>query len=187
MSQQIHKIVLFGPESTGKTLLATNLAIHYDALWVPEFARGYLENKSAYFDLSSDRSDEICTEDDIPAIVLGQMALEDAFVAQSKNLLFFDTNPLQTAVYVQYYYKKKYAWLEKIIESRTYDHYLLLNIDVQWELDPLRDRPYDREALLDLFETELHTRKLPYNLIQGLDQSRVQNAIQAVDSLRIEK
>ena len=58
------KIVLFGPESTGKTTLAKQLAKHYNTVWVPEYAREYLQKKW-------DDTKEICTLDDLIPIAVG--------------------------------------------------------------------------------------------------------------------
>jgi len=187
MNKGLIKIVLFGPESTGKTVLAQALAAHYDTLWVPEFARSYLENKIAFYDGLGKSSEEICLESDIPPIVMGQIASEDSISDQAKKLIFFDTNPLQTSVYVKYYYQKKYDWLINLLQIRTYDHYLLMDIDIAWEADPLRDRPNNRLEIFELFKNELDARDIPFTLVNGNAENRINNAIKAVDILLIEK
>lgn len=177
------KIVLFGPESTGKTVLAQALAAHYNTLWVPEFARSYLENKIIFYDSLGKNSEEICLESDIPPIVMGQMASEDNMSNQAEKLIFFDTNPLQTSVYVKYYYQKQYDWLMSLLKIRTYDHYLLLDTDIAWEADPLRDRPNDRQEIFKLFKYELESRNLPFTIINDHAQQRINNAIMAVENV----
>jgi NadR type nicotinamide-nucleotide adenylyltransferase len=178
----INKIVLYGPESTGKSTLAEALAKHYNTCWVPEFARGYLDFKREVYDPFGRKSNEICQPQDIPHIVIGQIVCEEAIVQQSKQYIFCDTNPLQTKVYNQYYYQRTDTWLENIIQSRSYDLYLLLNIDIPWVEDPLRDRPNDREELLLLFEKELIQHKLPYKKISGNESERLTAAIQYIDT-----
>ena len=183
MNTRLKKIVLFGPESTGKTVLAQALAAHYHTLWVPEFARSYLENKIRFYDLLGKSSEEICLESDIPPIVMGQIASEDSMSTQAKKLIFFDTNPLQTSVYVSYYYQKQYDWLTSLLKLRTYDHYLLMDTDIAWEADPLRDRPNNRQEIFELFKNELINRNLPFTVISGNAQHRINHAIMAIDML----
>ena len=94
---QLIKIVLFGPESTGKTTLAQSLANYYQTNWVEEFARDYLQKKY-------DDSGLICEPKDIMPIVEGQLKLEKKKALNAKKFLFCDTNPLQTYVYANAYY-----------------------------------------------------------------------------------
>lgn len=177
----IKKIVLYGPESTGKSTLAEALAKHYNTCWVPEFARGYLDFKREVYDPFGRKSNEICQPQDIPHIVIGQIVSEESFASQSNTYLFCDTNPLQTEVYNQYYYHRKDAWLEDIISTRHYDLYLLLDIDIPWVEDPLRDRPNDRGLLYSIFEQELLNRNLPYKKISGNEEERLKAAIECVE------
>ena len=92
------KVVLFGPESTGKTTLSKALADFYDTTWVAEFAREYLQNKW-------DQEQKTCERSDLLPIAVGQMELENAAAKQTNNLLFCDTNLLETKVYSEIYYE----------------------------------------------------------------------------------
>lgn len=178
---EIVKIVLFGPESTGKTWLAERLAMHFNTIWIAEYARTYLESKQKYYDFYSKGSEEICLQEDILPIVLGQMAIEDLQSKAANQLVFLDTNPLQTKVYVNYYYKAEYNWLLKILDERHYNFYLLTDIDIAWHPDAMRDRPNDRAGLFHLFKQELENRKLNYAIIKGNNMERLENAIAVVD------
>lgn len=176
-------IVLFGPESTGKTELAKSLANHYHTSWVPEYARYYLENKFPEII----NAESICKEDDILPIVSGQIALENAENELNNKILFLDTNPLETIVYVKYYFNKTYDWLENIVKKRHYDLYLLTDLSVEWQPDKLRDRPNDRETLFNLFKNELDIRDLPYKIVSDTGENRLKIAISIVDNFLLQK
>lgn len=179
------KVVLYGPESTGKTMLAMHLSRHFQTLWVPEFARHYLESKINYYDPFGRKSDEVSQPQDIPPIVLGQIAWEDGMAPQCcNNLMICDTNPLMTYVYNEYYFQRKEEWIAEIAIQRGYDLYLLTDIDIPWVADPpLRDRPDHRNELFELFKKELDQRKLPYHLICGDFETRNKTAVELIENL----
>jgi HTH-type transcriptional repressor of NAD biosynthesis genes len=180
----LKKIVLYGPESTGKTMLAQKLAAHYTTLYVPEYARHYLDLKRELYDPFGRKSSEICQPPDIPQIVIGQVALEEAFSEQAKNILFCDTNPLMTYVYNKYYFKEQAEWIASAAMERNYSLYLLTNIDIPWVPDPPhRDRPDDREELYTLFKEELIKRQLPFLNVSGDYDKRLEFSIEKIDRL----
>lgn len=178
------KVVLYGPESTGKTMLSQKLAEHYATLYAPEYARYYLDLKRALYDPFGRTSDEVCQPQDIPHIVIGQVSFEDAFVEQANRILFCDTNPLMTYVYNKYYYNHDEEWIAQAAVDRNYDLYLLTNIDIPWVPDPpFRDRPNHREELYSLFKEQLDKRKLPYEVISGDYDKRLALGVEIVDRL----
>jgi HTH-type transcriptional repressor of NAD biosynthesis genes len=182
----IKKIVLYGPESTGKTMLSQKLADHYKTLYAPEYARYYLDLKRALYDPYGRKSDEICAPQDIPQIAIGQIAFEDAILEQATKLLFCDTNPLTTYIYNKYYYNKEDEWIATAAVDRKYDLYLLTNIDVPWVADPPhRDRPNDRQELYDLFKNELVKRNLPFVDISGSYDNRFELSVKYINKLII--
>ncbi len=170
------KIVLFGPESTGKTTLCMQLAEHFDTKWLPEYARIYLEHKWN----TGNISDEICPESDLKPIVEGQLKQEKNIESNSK-FVFLDTNPLETLVYAKYYFGKTYPWLEKIVQQHNYDFYLLTDISVAWQPDILRDRPKNRTEIFDLFLKELQSRQLPFGIVSGIENERFINALALIN------
>lgn len=178
------KIVLYGPESTGKTILSQKLAAHYKTLYAPEYARYYLDLKRELYDPFGRKSDEICQPQDIPQIVIGQVAFEDVMAEQAKELIFCDTNPLTTYVYNKYYFHREDEWIAQTAVDRQYNLYLLTNIDVPWIADPPhRDRPESRKELYELFKNELIKRNLPFANISGDYETRLQYSIQQVNKL----
>lgn len=173
------KIVLFGPESSGKSTLAEQLADFYETVWVPEYMRTYLQHKW-------DTTQELVSKEDLLPIAKGQLFAENKAAKIARTYLFCDTNLRELKVYSQYYYKG-FCPLEivRACEENSYDHYFLTQIDVPWRADDLRDRPYDREKLFRIFEDELHKNKLPYTLLAGSEKERLQKATQVLATLKI--
>ncbi|MFL0353431.1 AAA family ATPase [Xanthomarina sp. GH4-25] len=170
------KVVLFGPESTGKTVLAKQLAEYYKTLWVPEFSRLYAEEKA--------NNNERLTKKDVLPIAKGQMALENLITKQVTNLLICDTNLLETKVYSETYYNGySPRLLNKFATENEYNIYFLTNIDIPWEDDGIRDKPNEREDMFKAFQNELIKNKLPYVLLSGSLAQRLKIAIKHIDKL----
>ncbi len=172
------RIVLFGPESTGKTTLARQLAEHFNTKWVPEFMREYLQEKW-------DRFEKAIEPNDVMSIAYGQMDLENAALEKANQFLFCDTNLRELKVYCNYYDPK--GCPQEIVtatEKNHYDFYLLTDIDIPWEADDLRDRPYDRSTLFCMFETELKEANLPYEKLTGNREERFDKAVNLLKSLK---
>jgi len=171
------KIVLFGPESSGKTTLANHLAEHYKTKWVPEFARDYLQRKW-------NKNNEVCGLDDLPIIVNGQKSLENKLLKSANNIIFCDTNAVVTQIWSQTHFNG-YCSPEilKVAKQSNHDFYLLTNIDVPWKNDNLRDRPNNRKKMLKVFQKTLETYNFPFKLISGDINSRLKSSIEIIDKL----
>ena len=170
------KVVLFGPESTGKTTLAKQLASHFNSDWVPEYARGYLQNKW-------DKTNEICSKEDLPIIAAGQMALENQKASNNNTILFCDTDLLVTKIYSEVYFNGYCdSDLHYFAVNNYYDLYLLLDIDIPWIADDLRDKPDERDQMLIQFKKALKSLNRPFMLIQGQGKDRFQSATHAIKS-----
>ena len=171
------KIVLYGPESTGKTTLSIELAKHYKTNWVPEYAREYLQT-------IWDNEKRICEPKDMLPIAIGQMKLENELAIKSKSLLICDTNLFETMVYSKYYYGGNCdPLLEKYALKNDYDLYLLTDIDIPWEKDDLRDKPNEREESFEIFKNELIQRNLPFEVINGTRIERLKKAINCINKI----
>lgn len=169
------RIVLYGPESTGKTTLAKQLAQHYNTKWVPEYMRVYLENKTLV------PGDEIVTYEDLSLIAKGQMQTENELVEKAEQFLFCDTNLLELQVYAEYYFNKSPELISKYAKKNSYNLYILTYIDTPWVPDGLRDRPNDRKKMFDRFEQKLKENKLPYIIVKGNEQERLEFVVSHLD------
>ncbi len=174
----LFKVVLFGPESTGKTTLSEQLATHYNTVWVPEYAREYLQHKW-------DREQKTCEPKDLLPIAEGQMKLENERAQQANGILICDTDLLETKVYSEAYYLGYCdPLLEKYAQRNTYDLYLLTYVDTPWEPDDLRDKPHEREKMFNYFKEALEQNGKNFIILKGNKRVRLQTAISAIDKLR---
>lgn len=173
----IVRVVLFGPESTGKTTLSKQLARHYHTVWVAEYAREYLQDK-----WNNER--KTCENSDLIPIAEGQMRLENKLAKKADKVLICDTDLLETKVYSQEYYGGFVdPKLDAAARENEYDLYLLTYIDTPWEADDLRDRPELRLEMFHAFEKALQDHKKNYILLKGDKQTRLKAAVKAIDTL----
>ncbi|MEN8789677.1 MAG: ATP-binding protein [Flavobacteriaceae bacterium] len=171
------KIVIFGPESTGKTTLAKQLAEHYNTAWVPEYAREYLQEKW-------NRVQKTCEPHDLLPIAEGQMRLENLLSEKANNILICDTDLLETKVYSEAYYVGSCdPLLEKYALENNYDLYLLTDIDIPWEKDDLRDKPDERERMFAYFKSALEKNQRDFVILSGDKNTRLKTAILHIDKL----
>lgn len=170
----IIKIAMFGPESTGKTTLAIQLADHYKTAWVPEFARDYLQEKW-------DKKQLICDVNDMLPIAYGQTKFENYSLSIANKYLFCDTNLLVTKVFSEVYYDYCDPLLDKAAQEHEYDLFFLTDIDVPWEKDDLRDKAEGRDAVFAVFKKSLVENHKPFITLSGDKNLRLEKAIAIVD------
>lgn len=173
----IMKVVLFGPESTGKSTMSELLAKHYNTVWVREYAREYLQNK-----WNNER--KTCESSDLIPIAIGQMNMENRLAKKADRILICDTDLLETKVYSQEYYGGYVdPLLDQYARENHYDLYLLTDIDTPWEADDLRDRPDQRQEMFDAFERSLISHQRPYIKLSGSIKHRLKTAVDEIDQL----
>ncbi len=182
----IKKVVILGPESTGKSTLSEQLAQHYDTMWCPEFAREYLLTNGTQY-----------TYADLLTIAMGQLALEDEFNLMLENQslpllekgghipLFIDTDMYVMKVWCEYVFGQCHRFILDEIVKRKYDLYLLCNIDLPWTSDLLREYPElrARQELYRMYKDIMINQDIPWVDISGKDEDRLHKAIHAVDNL----
>lgn len=173
--QQLKKIVIIGPESTGKSTLCELLAKQYQTKWVPEYAREYLLTNGKEY-----------TYENLLTIAKNQLALEDKISSESGNSpLFIDTDMYVMKVWCEFVFGKCHQWIIDQIENRKYDLYLLCNTDLLWVKDELREYPdlETREKLFHIYKNILINQTTPWAEIKGSNDQRLQIAFDAVDKL----
>ena len=192
------KIVIIGPESTGKSTLCEQLADRYNTLWCPEFAREYLIIHGMKY-----------TYDDLLTIAKGQVELEEKYVqlvqtsesvlgmsnpgpGTSKppltaphSILFIDTDMYVMKVWCEFVFSKCHQYILDQIAERKYDLYLLCNIDLPWTPDELREYPdiEPRQQLYEMYKDLMMHQPVPWREISGDSGQRFRTAAHAVDRL----
>ncbi|HEY4155622.1 MAG TPA: ATP-binding protein [Puia sp.] len=166
------KVVVIGPESTGKSTLCSALAAHYQTSWVPEFAREYLLGLGRPY-----------RYDDLLLIAEGQLRTEDEMTKQmTGKILFIDTDMYVMKVWCEFVFGKCFPFILDQIAERSYDLYLLCNTDLPWVKDELREYPdpVNRNKLFRIYKDLLINQHCPWVEIRGLNEERIQQAIEAV-------
>jgi len=185
MSEQrrIQKIVVIGPESTGKSTLCEALAARYHTRWCPEYARSYLLKHGTNY-----------TYDDLMIIAKGQLELEDQYTkaleditgnaSLQKPLLFIDTDMYVMKVWCEFVFGKCPTWILDRIVERNYDLYLFCKPDLPWVKDELREYPDEatRIKLYHHYKALLTEQPVPWAEISGTSEDRIKKAIAAIDN-----
>lgn len=165
----IRKIAIVGPESTGKSTITTLLARHYRTHWVSEYARYYCAALQGP-----------CTLQDEENMFYGQLALEDSVLALAeKDFIFCDTTFLTVKIWSDATLGETPKIVLETLPERKYDLYLLMDIDLPWEDDPLRNFPGKSNHFMNVWHKELQALDARYVVISGIE-NRLENAIEAV-------
>lgn len=170
----ICRVAFIGAECTGKTTLCNILSQHFETQWVEEYMRIYLQKKW-------DTTQTTCTWEDLLPIAIGQMSLENKQLQQAKRFLFCDTNLLEIVIYSYIYYGKCPFEIEVSALKSNYDFIFLTDIDVPWQADDLRDKPNERQEVLDFFKKYLSEKDIPYIFLSGTQTERFEKVISIID------
>jgi HTH-type transcriptional repressor of NAD biosynthesis genes len=169
----VKKVCLYGPESTGKSTLTRQLAAHYQTAFVPEVARELITSNDF-------------TVDDIIRIGLAQHARMEQKMQTANKLLFCDTDVITTQLYSHHYLHVVPEILYELERQVVYDRYFLLDVDVPWVADDLRDLGHVREQMFTVFRQALEQRQIPYILVRGTHAAREATIRQEIDRLLAE-
>lgn len=168
------KIVVIGPESTGKSTLCKELAEHYGTLWCPEYAREYLQQNGTDY-----------TYNDLMKIAVGQLTLEDYLQQDAKGYYFVDTDMYVMKVWYEVAFQHCPTWILKQAARSHCDLYLLCNIDLPWAIDELREYPdlAIRQRLFKMYKDIVLNSGVPWVEIGGTEEQRLQKAIVNIDRI----
>lgn len=165
-------IALSGPESSGKTTLCQALAKHFDASYVPEYAREYLKDLGTNYSF-----------DDVIEIAKKQMEMEDMALANKPKLLFLDTDMINFKIWFEFYGNKTPNFIEERIKNNPYTLTLLLYPNTPWIDDGLRQNENNRLELFHQFKEELNHYYYSFQIIDKLDKQRIKQAKNLVSSI----
>lgn len=174
----LKKIAVLGPESTGKSSLCEQLAKHYNVSWCPEYAREYLLKHGMSYQYQ-----------DLLTIAKGQIDLEDRSIAnanqQGHPFVFIDTEMHVMKVWCEFVFDNCHRYILDQIANRSYDLYLLCNVDLPWVKDELREYPdlETRNRLYLIYKDLMINQSVPWVDIHGDYEARLKMAINAVDRL----
>jgi NadR type nicotinamide-nucleotide adenylyltransferase len=161
------RIAITGPESSGKTTLAEALAVHFACPCILEFSRAYLMERGGNY-----------TQSDLDAIAKGQLEMWRA--KQGEDLVICDTEMLVMKVWSEFKYGTCSDFILNAVNDQKFDHYFLCRPDIAWEEDPLREHPEQREELFELYLNELISRQLPFTIVEGELQERIEKCIEVL-------
>jgi NadR type nicotinamide-nucleotide adenylyltransferase len=171
----MNRIVIIGPESTGKSTLCKQLASHYNTVWCPEFAREYLLEKGTQY-----------TYEDLANIAHGQIELEATLEREAKNGFYFiDTDMYVMKVWHEVAFHNCPTWVLKKIAGTHYDLFLLCNTDLPWTKDELREYPdlTIRRKLFKMYKDIMINSGTRWAEISGTDAQRLQIAVSIIDTI----
>jgi nicotinamide riboside kinase len=170
----MYKIAVIGPESTGKSALTQALALHYSSPFVDEYARDYVANLNRPYTFG-----DVCT------IARYQIDAEELYSRNPDSgtpFVFFDTELIITKVWFEYCYGVVPDFVTNQLQKGFFDLYLICDIDLAWEPDPVREHGNDREFFADWYRREVEQLEKPYVIVQGLGNSRLYNAVNAIEN-----
>ncbi|WP_411273243.1 AAA family ATPase [Daejeonella sp.] len=167
----IKKIAIVGPESTGKSTISAQLADYFQSVWVPEYAREYCAALTAP-----------CTRQDEINMFRGQLELETQILPQANKILICDTTFITVKIWSDHMFGESPREVIDELPKHPYDLYLLMDINLPWQEDPLRDFPHMREHFMEVWHNELKALDATYYVISGSNKERLDNAIEKIDS-----
>ncbi|MEO0581364.1 MAG: ATP-binding protein [Bacteroidota bacterium] len=173
-ANHIQKIAIVGPESTGKTTLASQLAQALHTVWIPEYAREFLEQLGRPY-----------VREDLIDIAKGQLALENQGLPQANKWLICDTNLLVIKIWEEFRYGAQHPDIGERMNLSTFALYILTKTDIPWTADDQRESPdlAERQELFSLYEQALLQAGVSYITVSGTPDMRLDRALRAIGEL----
>ncbi len=166
-----YKIVLTGPESTGKSSLSKYLANYYNTNSCGEYAREYVERLKRHY-----------TYKDVETIAKRQIVLEEQMLKKANKILFVDTSLIITKIWFKIAYNQIPKWFNQKLQETLADFYLLCNTETEWKYDPVRENGGEmREILFQKYKKELELYNVDFEIVSGSWEERYNNAADLVN------
>lgn len=174
--KRLRKIVITGPESTGKTELSEALAKKLHGRWIPEYARGYVEKLGRRYN-----------SEDLEFIARHQIRQEyEATTMADDGILIFDTWLIITKIWFEVVYGKSPVWIEEYILNANIDIFLVCSPDLPWIADQVRENGGEmRHKLFEKYCLEIEKYGFKYEIVTGFGEDRLNNALKHLESHQI--
>ncbi len=169
------KIVLTGPESSGKSQLCRQLAEHFQAPFASEYARIFLEQHGPGYDFAM-----------LDKIRSGHHQHQQSTLSRPVALAFLDTDLINFLVWEKLVFAQVHNELVDELFDEIDHHYLICYPDLPWTPDPLRENPENRIDIFEAHRREIEKRGRSYRIVKGHGFERFKNAIAAVEELLAE-
>ena len=165
------KVIVTGPESSGKTTLCKQLSEQFKILFTEEFSRKYIDNLDREY-----------LQEDLVIIAKEQLKNEQ-LTTNNKQLSLHDTDLITLKIWSEYKYGNCNDWIISQIEQQKQENrfYFLCSPDIPWESDPQRENPDNREELFEIYKAELEQLDHNYFILEG--QKRLENSIKKITEL----
>ena len=163
------KIAFTGPESSGKTTLAKEIAKKINAQYYPEFSREYLTKRKGIY-----------TKENLDEIALGQFELINQ---NDYDLQVYDTEMLVIQIWSEFKYNTCSKTISELTEKQEIDHFFLCSPDIPYEEDPLRECPEQRDELFKIYLNKLTTYKVSYTIVKGTHFERLEKSLDIILNL----
>jgi nicotinamide riboside kinase len=168
-NQRVFKVAVTGPESVGKSTLAMDLARDFGGVYLPEYAREYLESIQRPY-----------TEQDVWHIAQHQIQVIRSLKNEGVSLVFLDTELTVLKIWLENSYSLCPDWFLEAYYHQEIDLYLLPATDIPWQADPLREHPHLRDYFFEKYKKELQDLNRPFEIIGGYGDLRLENAKKAI-------
>ena len=161
----MHKIIVTGPESSGKTTLCKALSKHFNLPFSKEYAREYLDALNRDYN-----------QDDLLKIAKGQLQAEN-------GIQLLDTDLITLKIWSKYKYGSCDKWILTQIEKQKSEnrYYLLCKPDIPWEADPQRENPNNREDIFEIYKKEIASLGHDYFIVDG--ENRTENSVSKISPI----
>jgi nicotinamide riboside kinase len=168
----LNKIVISGPESSGKTTLFNELCGSYSLVGVSEYARDYIANLERNY-----------TYNDILLIAQAQLNNEQVSLKSNQPFVLTDSDLLTLEIWCEFKYNKCHSFIENNLRENLPNLYLLCYPEIPWEFDLQRENPNDRMELFEIYENKIKSLGVDYNILRGDRMTRLKTSKRIINSI----